>query len=213
MNETLTTLTTLPILNIGCGPRPMPGATNLDSFPHPGVDEVFNLETCGFTPLPFDDNSFDEIHASHIFEHITHILPLVQELYRVARPGAQLIISCPHGQGDLAWADPTHVRAIVPLSFFYFGQPYYQNFDYGYTGDWKVQAVEYVVPKEIIAHWTGKGLNPDYEIAHAVNIVQELHACLIAEKPARERRLELQEPLSISVATTELVETHEGEPE
>ena len=32
------------ILNIGCGPRPMDDAINLDSRPHPGVDEVFDLE-------------------------------------------------------------------------------------------------------------------------------------------------------------------------
>ena len=60
----------------------------------------------------------------------------MQELWRIAKPNAKMVIRVPHGASDDAWEDPTHVRAYFSNSFGYYSQPYYWRADYGYRGDW-----------------------------------------------------------------------------
>lgn len=124
-------------LNVGCGRTPMPGWINLDSRALAGVDVVADLEQCAHAPLPFDSDSIDEILVSHVIEHIRSPLPMMQELHRVARPGALATIRVPYGSSDEAWEDPAHVRPYFLQSFGYFSQPYYWRADYGYRGDWR----------------------------------------------------------------------------
>lgn len=47
--------------------------------------------------LKFDDNSIDEILASHLFEHLSphYAVPALKEWYRVLKPGARLIMEMP----------------------------------------------------------------------------------------------------------------------
>ena len=73
-------------LNVGCGRSHIAGWVNLDSYPMPGVDVVADLEACGTTPLPLADNVVGEFLLSHVLEHIHRVLPMMQELHRVARP-------------------------------------------------------------------------------------------------------------------------------
>jgi len=68
-------------LNLGCGRDVREGWCNLDSVALPGVDHVCDLEA---DHLPFADDSVDEIEASHLLEHVRNLLPLAQELWRVA---------------------------------------------------------------------------------------------------------------------------------
>ena len=87
--------------------------------------------------LPLADDSVEEFLASHILEYIHYILPVMQELHRVAKPGAKLLARVPYGSSDIAFEDPTHCRQFFLNSFSYFGQPAYARADYGYTGDWE----------------------------------------------------------------------------
>ena len=128
-------------LNLGCCRQILPHCINLDLSPGPGVDVVFDLEQCGTTQLPFEDNTFSYIHASHLLEHIRHPLPLMEELYRVAAPNCMMRVFGPHGASDDAYEDPTHVRPMYPGSFGYFSQPYYWRADYGYRGDWITEKI------------------------------------------------------------------------
>lgn len=185
------------ILNIGCGRKKLPGAVNLDI--HPEADVVFDLESCGKmgvipgkTPndefgigpigMPFPDNHFDSIQASHTLEHIRNILPLMQELHRVCKPDGEIFIRVPYGSNSISFEDPTHVRQFFPKSFMYFGQMAYNNADYGYRGDWKL--VECVV-----------GIADEYEgcpedelqqlLLNAWNVGQEIFATMQCIKPIR----------------------------
>ncbi|MEK7482516.1 MAG: methyltransferase domain-containing protein, partial [Patescibacteria group bacterium] len=45
--------------------------------------------------LPYADNSIDNILAFNLFEHIFHHQFLIKEIFRVLRPGGQLIGSVP----------------------------------------------------------------------------------------------------------------------
>lgn len=47
-------------------------------------------------PLPYADASFDLVAAMEVIEHLTDPLPWLRELVRVARPGAELLLTTPN---------------------------------------------------------------------------------------------------------------------
>lgn len=172
-------------LNIGSGNNPRPDAINLDRTAGPHVDVVFDLETCALgAPLPFDDDTFDEIHASHILEHITAILPLMQELWRVAKPGAFLHVNVPPSSSDMAWDDPTHVRAFGLNAFQFFSQPAYKRADYGYRGDWEPKLITLIMEEEVAKQFRSKE-EAETAAIHGRNFVSEMYVLSVARKPAR----------------------------
>ena len=179
-------------LHLGCGRTILEDWINLDAVPGPGVDVVANLEQCAQTPLPFEDNSIDEILARHVIEHVQNTLPLMQELHRVAKPGAMAFLAVPYGSSDDALEDPTHVRQYFVNSFGFFSQPYYWRADYGYRGDWQPRKV---VLRCSRSRYEGKSAQ---EITHDVlslrNVVLEMIAELEAIKPIREPKRELRQP-------------------
>lgn len=178
-------------LNLGCGRNHVDGWINIDHVPLPGVDVVADLNACATTPLPFDENSVDEILMSHVIEHISNTLPLMQELYRIAKPGTKLNILVPHGGSDDAWEDPTHVRPYFPGSFGYFSQPYYWRADYGYRGDWQPEKVILRIGQKDCEGYSVQELWQ--RSRHERNLVREMSVTLRAVKPAREPLRELQE--------------------
>lgn len=170
-------------LNLGCGKWPLAGWINLDVVRLPGVDVVADLERCAETPLPFESDSIDEFLLSHLIEHIRSPLSLMQELWRIARPGARLTVRCPYGHSDDAWEDPTHVRPYFIGSFGFFSQPYYWRADYGYRGDWRPDLITLIVPRGALE---GVSYEAIYSRVMAErNIVNEMVAELTAVKPAR----------------------------
>jgi SAM-dependent methyltransferase len=106
------------LLHLGCGHERMPGWINLDSSPNVGADIVFNLEACSQQKLPLDESSVDGFFMCHVFEHIDNTLGMMEELYRVAKPGARFVIRLPHGASDAAWENPTHKRPYFPIALF-----------------------------------------------------------------------------------------------
>lgn len=181
-------------LNLGCGRFPVAGWINIDSADLPEVDLVVDLEA---GVLPFETDSIAEIAASHLLEHIRNSLGLMQELHRVAKPGATAIFRVPYGSSDDADADPTHVRRYFWGSWGYFSQPYYWRADYGYRGDWEVEDILLFVNDE----YRDK---PWEEVYRAVqerrNVVTEMVATLRAIKPARPplRALQKMPPVRFS---------------
>lgn len=178
-------------LHLGCGHDVRAGWINLDRAPGPGIDVVADLDRCGEEPLPFADNSIDEFEASHLLEHLSNPLAFMQELHRVAKPGARAVFSVPHGGSDDAHTDPTHARAYFESSWGFFSQPFYWRADYGYRGDWQPGFVLLSVDAERFA-----GASTE-DIARAVhtqrNVVLEMTAVLEAVKPVRPASRELQQ--------------------
>jgi predicted SAM-dependent methyltransferase len=187
---------TVQKLNVGCGRNVREGWINLDSYPLPGVDVVADLENCATTPLPLESDSVNEFLLSHVLEHIRNVLPMMQELHRVAMPGATMVVRTPYGSSDDAFEDPTHVRQVFVGSFGYFSQPYYWRADYGYRGDWIAESITL----EIALHLRHL---PDAEIWDRIhrerNIVVEMIATLRAVKPIREPLRELQHAPAVSL--------------
>jgi SAM-dependent methyltransferase len=97
---------------------------DLDCINLPGVDVVHDLEW----PLPFKDNQFEEVYASHILEHINKFVQLMEELHRVCKPEAKIRIIVPYFASASAFQDPTHVRFFTLKTFNYFLPDNYNNF-------------------------------------------------------------------------------------
>ena len=72
------------------------------------------IEVCAdMAYLPFDADSFDEIHLVHVFEHIRRPLqlPVLREMYRVLEPGGTLFIEVPDFKSTIqllikGWSKP-----------------------------------------------------------------------------------------------------------
>lgn len=164
-------------LNLGAGRNPVDGYVNVDRADLPGIDVVHDLESF---PLPFDDDTFDEIVGVDLIEHITDALGLMAELWRIAKPGAVCMFGLPYGSSDDAWDDPTHVRPYFINSWSYFSQPVYWRADYGYRGDWQ--------PEVLVLDVKCQGDTTD-EIMLVVdslrNVVSRQTVTLRAVKPAR----------------------------
>lgn len=175
-------------LNLGCGRdiRPHPWL-NIDVSPNVGADIVGDISD----PRTFDslaDNSVDEIEMFHILEHIPNPLPMLEALYRVAKPDCKLSVRVPHGSCDMAFADPQHVRQFFPSSFQFFAQPAYKRADYGYRGDWDTDLIELLYDPNIPDDVPDEHLIKLTHISR--NIVWELWATLHAVKPIRPVNLE-----------------------
>lgn len=175
-------------LNLGCGRNILPDYTNVDSVWSPGVDVVADLN------LPrslyvIEDDSVDEMLLSHVIEHINKPLIMMEELYRVAKPYANIIIRCPHGASDDAAEDPTHVRFMYPGSFGYFSQPYYWRADYGYRGDWEIESTHLWLAKSLASVPPAM---QEMAVREMRNQVREMVCIMRAIKPARPPKREFQ---------------------
>jgi len=163
-------------LNVGCAWRHCEGFVNLDCDPRAQPDVVHDLES---TPLPFADESFDCIFASHVLEHVQHLVPLMEDFHRILRPGGFLIAVTPYGHSDDAWDSPHHVRAFTENTWTYFDQRLYSiqegHAGYGamqnYRADFRIVEIA-VVPFDEFLN------DPELEFKkkHWRNVIRELRA-------------------------------------
>lgn len=81
-------------LNLGCGFDKRDGYLNLDVDPRVKPDKVHDL----YKPLPFDDNSVNEIILQDIVEHFTKedAIKLIQECARVLEKNGIIYIRVPN---------------------------------------------------------------------------------------------------------------------
>ena len=105
-------------LNIGGGDWAQTGYTNVDINPK-YADICLDLEK-GLYPQ-FEENSIDALFSRHCLEHITNLIPLMQDCYKILKPGGLFEIIVPSGHSPV-WSgrDPGHVRYIYDQTFLYF---------------------------------------------------------------------------------------------
>jgi SAM-dependent methyltransferase len=173
-------------LNIGCGSSIKEGFTNLDTVPGPGVDIVMDIQSGCTLPNDF----FDYVEMKQVIEHLTNPLKAMENIYNACVDNALLIVTCPHGAHDNAWIDPTHVRAVFPETFQFFGQPSYFQADYGYRGDWQVEKTIIKVDKWLVETYQVSDLLRI--IKSERNIAVEIECHLRAVKPIRPRDASLR---------------------
>ncbi len=158
---------------------------NLDASPGPGVDVVADLSQVTVGSLPFENDTFDEILAQQVIDRLADPRPLMNELYRIARPGGQLVLQMPYGSSDEAWVDPAILRPFFLDSFGCFGQPFYWRGDQGYVGDWQVGFVILKMSRE--RYLTVPHAERMRDIREKRNVVKEMTVVLLAMKPSRPR--------------------------
>ena len=106
-------------LNIGCGADIKKGYINLDYIKQPGVDVVYDINKF---PWPFKDNTFDKIFCSHTLEHVESVEKVMKEIWRISKPGANIVIRVPHFSCGVYYRDISHRRP-----FSYFTMDYFAN--------------------------------------------------------------------------------------
>lgn len=106
-------------LDLGCGTRKKEGFIGVDSRQFDGVDVVADL---GADKWPWQDETVDEVHCSHMVEHLTapQRVHFVNELCRVLKRGGKAAIVVPHWASCRAYGDLTHQWPPVSEFWFYY---------------------------------------------------------------------------------------------
>jgi SAM-dependent methyltransferase len=118
------------ILDVGCGPNKYPGAIGLDQNPETAADVLCHLDQGG---LPFADNSFDQVRAVHLIEHVADVVKTMEEFHRITRPGGSIYLVTPHYTDYSSFCDPTHRWHLNSFSFACFYPGGLRGEDHWYT--------------------------------------------------------------------------------
>ena len=150
-------------LDLGCGNNPRNPYGRNELF---GVDISVSgnrpgIVACDLSlqPIPFPDHHFDSVSAYDFFEHVPRVFPtsdfqgtrfpfieLMNEVWRVLRPGGLLYASTPVFPHEDAFVDPTHVNVVTINSHLYFSRPSRIASMYGFRGDFAARRVELARP-------------------------------------------------------------------
>lgn len=147
-------------LDLGCGSRPK-NPFNADEMY--GVDVRDDVE--GFVRgadlvvenIPFEDDAFDFVTAFDFIEHIPRLvyvpqrrnafIELMNEVYRVLKPGGLFLSSTPAYPHAVSFRDPTHVNFITDETFpLYFDDINRWASIYGFKGAFQMQVHEWRGP-------------------------------------------------------------------
>lgn len=104
-------------INLGAGNDIRDGYINHDITMLPGIDVVHDLNVF---PWPWEDGSVDVILARDVIEHLDNFMKVMEEMYRVLRPGGLINMKVPYWNSISRHADPTHTRGFHELTFRFF---------------------------------------------------------------------------------------------
>lgn len=126
----------------------------VDHDPSSGTDVIHDLEQ---VPWPFEDGSFDEVHAYEVLEHLGQqgdyhsFFAHFAEIWRILKPDGLLCATVPWWGDVWAWADPSHRRVIAPETLVFLNQRQYAeqvgetamtDFRWLWKGDFEPEAAE-----------------------------------------------------------------------
>ena len=128
-------------LYIGCGGKtkqqvfvngvsPADTIYTVDINPDHKPDLVWDLNEL---PWPFYADSYDEIHAYEVLEHLGRqgdapaFFGQMYEIWRILKPGGILFGSCPKQTSLWAFAEPSHTRILESHTFNFLSQDFYKG--------------------------------------------------------------------------------------
>lgn len=82
-------------------------------------------------PLPFEDDTFDEVHAYECLEHVGRqgdykfFFGQFSDFWRILKDGGLFFATVPALGSPWVWGDPSHTRVITPESLIFLSQPSY----------------------------------------------------------------------------------------
>lgn len=137
------------------GPKDWAGLVTLDRYSECGADVVHDLDVL---PYPFENDSFDEIHAYCVLEHCGRqgdwrfFFDQWSEFWRITKPGGTFHGLTPWFTSPWAWGDPSHTRIIGNECLSFLSQRAYEmnrridspmsDFTWYYKADWELLASE-----------------------------------------------------------------------
>lgn len=139
-------------LNLGCNRRKLDGYINVDIMQEVNPDLVCDVSK----GLPFPDSSVDEVRAFDFLEHIAlgKTIFVVEEIWRVLKPGGVFEHFTPSTDGRGAFQDPTHVSFWNINSWLYYSHDAYRNL-YGIKAKFDIVHCEDVSTGAHIIHTHG----------------------------------------------------------
>lgn len=115
------------------------------------------------TPLPFDDNLFDEIHAYEVLEHVGvqgdfhFFFRQFDDFARMLKPEGKVKLTVPWWKSEWALGDPGHTRVLPPAAFVFLDRTQYtkqvgvtamSDYRVTYKSDFEVEGME-VLPNKV----------------------------------------------------------------
>ncbi len=104
-------------LDVGCGTSKEPGSVGMDRVASVRPDVLHDIDSF---PWPFEDGSFDRVLLKHVIEHVSDVVKIMEEIHRVGKNGAEVLIITPHYSSSNSWTDPTHKQHLGFYTFEFF---------------------------------------------------------------------------------------------
>lgn len=142
----------LKVLDLGCGNRKRPGAIGVDFNNRTAADVIHDLNSF---PYPFDDSSFDEIYLDNTLECLDDVIRVMEEVYRICKPGGLVKVIVPYFRSPYAFIDPLHKHFFTVSSFSYFDPEhiYCSRYDYSFA---RFKPEKIVFNETLVNRWTKK---------------------------------------------------------
>lgn len=116
------------VLHLGCGQKKYPGALGIDRTAGPQVDLEHDLDD---HPWPLPSDQFAKVYLIDVLEHLEDPVGALEEVHRVCRDGAEVVIIGPSAGSHHLWGDLTHRRAFTSRTFACFEAGFAERyFDY-----------------------------------------------------------------------------------
>lgn len=103
--------------NLGAGNKRYNGLTGVDLFQGKGVDIVHNLDVY---PWPLESSTADYVFGFQAFEHFSDLVAVMEEVHRISKNGARVVIEVPYFRHVGAFQDPTHKHFFTSQTMHYF---------------------------------------------------------------------------------------------
>lgn len=117
------------------------GLVTVDINPDVNPDVIHDLNDI---PLPFEDDSFDEIHAYEVLEHCGRqgdakfFFAQFDDFYRILRPGGYIFATVPSVHyPHIVWGDPGHARCFTAETLMYLDRNNYQATEWTCMTDYR----------------------------------------------------------------------------
>lgn len=104
-------------VDLGCGQDKIAGAVGVDVAGNAIADVRHDLDAY---PYPFTDGTFEVVVLRNVVEHVRDVVGLMEEIHRIGRAGADVLITTPHFSSLYSYQDPTHLRHLALDSMDYF---------------------------------------------------------------------------------------------
>ena len=105
------------ILDLGCGNKRRPGTIGVDFSSRFEPDVIHDLNEF---PYPFEGGSVDKIFLDNVLEHLENPLRVMEEIHRITKSGAEVVVVVPYFRSRWAAIDMTHKTLFTVDSFAYF---------------------------------------------------------------------------------------------